>query len=427
MNEIPPPRSLRAPAPEALSQPAGPPHPPAPRRARSGRLVRIGVALALVAIAALALLRQQLLVSTEHAVISSDSILLRSPIGGEVLELAARPGQALEDGALLARVENPLADRRALVEAVLERDRAREEGLAIAAQLAALDRLAATLAGRAVAHREEAARALAASVEEGARLRAAAEARARRSELEALRVQELARGGIAAPALRERAEAERDSALQEAAALAARGEALRSRETALARGFFLDGGYGGVAYLEQRLDEIALRRADLERQAANQRAALERATQRVAEETARHARESAAELRAHGPWHAWRVPVTRGQRISAEEVVAELLDCREVFVLAAVPQDDVPAISAGQPARIRLAGETTERLGTVVGWVPDRSAQEGGRLAALPTRPRGGGQVVQIAIAPPAPDAACPVGRTGRVLFTRPGLPVLPW
>jgi hypothetical protein len=66
-----------------------------------------------------------------------------------------------------------------------------------------------------------------------------------------------------------------------------------------------------------------------------------------------------------------------------------------------------------------LAGETGELTGLVIGWVRDGMAREGGSLAVLPTRPRGGSQLLRIAIAPPVPGALGPVGRTGRVLLDR--------
>ncbi|MGG5822649.1 HlyD family efflux transporter periplasmic adaptor subunit [Falsiroseomonas sp. HW251] len=401
-----------------MSRIAPAPPPPSKRKLPVGR-ARLVVAAVLVGTAALGLARQQFTVATEHAVVSATTIPLRTPIGGEVARIALRAGEELPEGAAVL-VENPRADRRRLLDVLAERDRAADEAASLGAQIASLDDLSASLAQRAAAYREETARMLSAGVEEGLRQLAAAEARARRAGQEATRTIELARGGYAAASLRERVEADRDAALQEAGAFAARGAALRAQEEALSRGFVLNGGFGGVGYLDQRLDEIAMRRTDLARQLAAQQAALARASRRVAEETARHETERAATLQAPPGLRAWRVLAAPGQRVQAEETVAELLDCRAVFMLAVVAQRDVPMIQPGQPARVLLDGDPTERAGVVHGFLPDGMVTEGGRIAAVPTRPRGGGQVVQVDIATPPQGPACPVGRTGRVIFERP-------
>lgn len=399
---------------------------PAAPRAPSwlARRWRLLTALGLLGLAAVALLRQQLVLSTEHAVISAYAIPMRTPIGGELTAIAAQAGAALQGGMPLARVENALADRRPLLDATAEHDRAHDEAAAIGRQIAALDAIAAALTARAEELRAESQRMLAASLAEGLSLHAAAETRARRLSQDAARAIELARSGVAATALRERAEAEHDAALREAAALAARSASLRAQESAAARGLYLTGGYGGVSYLEQRLDEVALRRGELLRQQATQEAAAARAAARVAAEAERLATEREAVLHAPADWHAWRVLARPGQRVLAEDVLAELVDCRDIFVLAAIPQDDAPAIAPGQTVRLRLAGEAEERPGTVLGWMPDGMAREGGRLAVLPTRPLGNSQLLRVAIAPPEPGAPCPVGRTGRLLLDRHATPM---
>lgn len=399
--------------------PASPPPRATPQGGWLARRWRLLAAIALLGTAAVAMFRQHLVVSTEHAVISAYAIPMRTPIGGVLTAITAQAGAALEGGMPLARVENTLADRRPLLDATAERDRALEEVAALARQIAALDDITGALTARAEELRAESQHMLAAGLAEGLSLHAAAETRARRLGQEAARALELARNGVTSTALRERAEAEHDAALREAAALAARSAALAAQERAATRGLYLAGSYGGVSYLEQRLDEVALRRSELLRQHAAQQATANRAAARIAAEAERLATEREALLHAPGDWHAWRVLARPGQRVLAEDILAELVDCRDIFVLAAIPQDDAPAIAPGQPARLRLAGETQERRGTVLGWVPDGMAREGGQLAVLPTRPLGNSQLLRVAIAQPDAGMPCPVGRTGRLLLDR--------
>lgn len=419
MTELSNPALLRPPAMAPMSQHASPPAPPQPKPPRTIRPLRLLLGLVVVAAAALALARQYLALVTDHAVIAAVSIPLRTPIGGEVTAIALQPGEQVVPGAPIARIENTLADRRLLREARLEQAQALQEAAALAEQVAAFDRLAASLAERAEAYRQESARYVAAGAAEAERMQAAAEARARRAGLDAVRAMELARGGFAPVAQRDRAEAERDSAIYEAAAFGARGDAFRAQGGALDRGLFVASGFGGSSYAEQRLDEIALRRAELVRLRAAQLGVAERAARRAEEESARHEAERLAQLTAQAPWHAWRVLVKPGQRVTPEEILAEMVDCGSISVLAAVPQTMVPDIAAGQRAWLRLDGESADRAGTVRGWLPEGMTQEGGRLAVVPTRPRGRSQVAEIALDAPPDGAACPVGRSGRVLFER--------
>lgn len=327
MNDIPPLRSRLVLGPEQMSR--GTPPADAPRGdSRLKRLLQTAAAVSLVGIACFGLLREQLAISSNHAVISAATIPLRTPIGGTLTLIALDAGQTAADGTLLARVENHRADGRRLADARAERDRAAEEAAVLAGQIAALDGMAAGL-------------------------------------------------GQAGP-----------------------------------------GGGDGTP----RRDDVALWRAEMARLLAGQQAALRRADRQVAEEAARHAEEREALLQANGTWQPWRILASHGQRVAPEETVAELVDCHAAFLLAAVAQHDVPRVNLGQPVRLLLDGEPEARSGTVQGWLPDGMAREGGRLAALPTRPRGGSQIVQIGIAPAAPGHPCPVGRTGRVLFDRPGL-----
>jgi len=345
MNDIPPLRALPGPDADALSRNGQlAPRPAAGRPARAGwlhRRARMLVAGTLVAVACYGLLRQQISVGSEHAVISAAVMPLRTPIGGLVTELDLHAGEAVPLADRIARVENDRPDRRRLQDAVAERDLATTAADALTAEIATLDILAADLSRRASGQPE--------------------------------------------------------------------------------------GAHPGAnSYREQRLDEIALRRADLARQLAMQQAALARAQAAIAEESARLAQDSDAMLRADAGRLAWRIMVSHGERVTAGEALAELVDCRAVFLLAAVGQRDVPHVATGQAARILIDGEQAPRYGKVAGWLPEAMLSQGGRIAVAPSRPQGGSRVVRVTIDQPQTGTPCPIGRTGRVIFdTELGLPGL--
>lgn len=427
MPDISPPSTPRAEAFEAMSRAAGhasftlPPPPPARRAGFWARRWRLMLALALLGTAGVALLQQQLTFSTEHAVISGVTLPLRTPIAGEVATINARAGEVMVAGLAFARIENARADRGRLVDWRTERDRARDEAAALAGQMAALERLAAEIRARGQDHRDFSAEHLDAQLREIAELREAALARAQRTAQDAARAVELARAGHGTQAGRERAEAEREAARRETAALTTRMALLERQAVAAGQGIFTELGHIGAGYAEQRLDEIALRRAELARLESFQQAALRRAEQRLQEEEAQYAWEREATLVPPASQTVWRLRAQPGQRVAPGEVLAELVDCRNIFLLAAVPQSALPSLPRGTSARLRLAGEQREWPGMVVGRLGEGVVREADNLAALPSRPVAPSALVKIALEPLPEGTPCPVGRVGRVLFERRG------
>ncbi len=274
-----------------FSRPA-PTHSPVPSHGRvapAWRRPKLLAALALVGISAFGLIRHQVMLASELAVVSAPRVTLRAPIGGVVQSLSAPLGEPIAAGATVARIRD---------------DRAAAEAAGLAAELAARDAVAASLARRA---------------------------------------------------------AEAPS-----------------------------------PYLEQRADEVALRRAGLLRQQA---AALP----------------AEAELAAGGTWQLWRILAAPGQRVARDAPVADFVACGEAELLAVLAQREVPQVSPGQPVSVRLHGELAYRPGTVLGWLPEGMAQEGGGLAALPPRPRDPSRVLRIALDGAATE--CAIGRSARVVF----------
>jgi multidrug resistance efflux pump len=430
MPDIAPPGPSRAQAFEAMGRAAAPfSLPPAaplpPHRGFLARRWRLLLALLLVGAAAAGVLHHRMTLATGHAVVSAHTLPVRAPIGGEVTDLAGEPGAELPAALAFARIENTRADRTRLLDAKQERDRAQVEVGALIGQIRALEDLAADIRARGAAHREVFAEEAAAWLGEAEALRAAALARATRAGQDSARALELARGGHASPAARDRAEAELEAARREAEAQGMRILALQRQAAAARLGLFTQPGQSGAAYAEQRLDEIALRRAELARQASQQQAALARAERRLAEERELHEARRSAVVTPPGGLILWRLHTQAGQRVLPEEVLAELVDCRSAFLLATVPQNALPHLPPGSTARLRLAGEGTERIGVVVGPQGEGQAREGGNLAALPTRPPGQTALLRIALPPFDPGMPCPIGRAGRVIFDGGGLPRL--
>jgi hypothetical protein len=122
-----------------------------------------------------------------------------------------------------------------------------------------------------------------------------------------------------------------------------------------------------------------------------------------------------AVLAAGGAWQAWRVHATAGQVVARGDPLADFVACDSAELLATLTQREATRVAPGQAVSVLMQGELAYRAGTVLGWLPEGMARDGGQMAALPARPRDPSRVLRIALDGAAQD--CAVGRQGRVVF----------
>ncbi|MBY0335356.1 MAG: HlyD family efflux transporter periplasmic adaptor subunit [Acetobacteraceae bacterium] len=345
------------------------------------------------------------------ASVTADLLVARAPIAGEIRGDAV-DGMTLRPGQPLLLVENPRAERGRLIDARNEHDRARDELARLEEQGGALNTTIERLARSADQHRREAAAQIEAQSRETQQLRAAAEARAHRAAQEGARTAQLARAGFASAAMVEKAEADVASARREAQAFDMRLELLRRQAEAAGRGIYGAGGVVMVGYVQERLDDVGLRRIELQRALAVQRDALARAERRLAQEEEAFALVSRAGIEAPAGLVVWRLRARPGQTVLAHEAVAELLDCRSAHVLVAMPEGRVAEALRATDVRLRLAGEAQDRRGRVQAVVDGPAA-----ASAAPPATGEGRRLLRIAMDPGASGEPCLVGRAATVTF----------
>ena len=380
---------------------------------------KIATALGLLGAGIYAMLDDQFTLSTEHAVVSAYTVGLRSPIAGQVGGLRHAPGEAIAAGALLAVVEDPRADQQRLVDLRALHDRARAE-LAAALGAQALYRdLAADLSQRAGLHQEMALTRYASQQAEAERLLAGTEARLLRDRQNLVRKQQLVASRFGTQADLDGARADHDVSLRAVEAQQQHLLTLQTQQDGVRRGVFIEAGHVGFNYAQQRLDEVSMRIADLDRGIVSLTADFQAAVSRLGAEQRRTDQQSLAELSSPSGGLVWRVLAQEGERVAVGETVVEVMDCDAAFVLAAIPQHRAAEVQLGGIARFRLAGESRERSGRVQAVLGEGSVRGERNLAALPTRPAPGAALVRVALAPAEPGAAagCPVGRTARLVL----------
>jgi multidrug resistance efflux pump len=118
----------------------------------------------------------------------------------------------------------------------------------------------------------------------------------------------------------------------------------------------------------------------------------------------------------------WTMPAGSGEHVNRGQAVVRLLDCGSAVVTASVSESTFNRLNLGDGARFRLLGSNREYDATVV-----RLAGAGASalyadmaVAASPEHLKGYDVVLAVPGLESDPEAACAVGRTGKIAFGAP-------
>lgn len=389
------------------------------RFALSRRVVKIAFAATLCSAGAFGMLSDSTYISTSNAVVSANVVDIRAPIDGTLKGLSLPVGSVVKEGEIIGKVDNPRNDRQHLDNLLTTEISARSMFDALTAERVAL-RLQqrelvqrANLDSSAVASRLGEQAAAAAETLSGLRF-ASAEAK-----IELHRGEQLHGAGIISDASLDKLRSLQLVASQAVAAQQATLAGLRGETYDAAHGMLTEpGDASDVSYSRQRADELAMKLAENSVALAVARGQTEEAQMNVKAETVRENLMRQSEIHAPIQGVVWKRNATDGEHILDGASVLSLVDCARQFVLVQIPQDRVPDVALNREARIRLAGESEERMGTVSSISGDVLKLENARLAALPfqesTQPMA---TIVITLKGQEKAPSCFVGRAARVLI----------
>ena len=391
-------------------------------RLQLGRIIKVSFAAILLVGTAVAIFVGQDHLTADNAVVSAYVLSVRSPIQGEVSGLQLHVGDMVQGTTLLAHVSDKRVSDEHLVDLRSELARGSAEHAAFEIQRRALIALRTVLATRSEEYRTaQIAYTLASSGEAAANL-SGGTFRLEMARRDMGRKVSLGHSGDVSVASVDRATLDAHTAETDVASQAAHLAYLRTREAAAAHGIFLDTGSNDVSYSTQRIDEIDLRLADIDRAGAGLAAGKALVQVRLAAEERRFAALSEAELKLSARGTVWKLGVSNGERVSMGDTLAQVIDCEASFIVAAISQRDFSSVELGRLAHFRLSGETTDREGRVLSVTGDSSVSGDRNLAATPVADRTTTAVVRIEVLPTGNKGAeCLVGRTARVLLPTTG------
>lgn len=383
------------------------------------RTIKLGIAGTCLLAGAYAAVSNQRYVQSDNAVVTAYLSSVRVPIEGTLKSFHVQTGARVEAGQRLGEVENTRANAERIQDLDVAKEEASGQASAIDKQMTALEAQRQRLMSRAALHAGAVSARLALQAAESENLLAQKEAVLAEATTSMQRQQQLHDEGIVSQANIEQMIAQYKVAQQALAAQQAAVTVLKAESQFAKQGILTEQGYGSdVAYSAQRVDEINLQLANLQQTSATLKLhadALQSSISAAAEYSDLMHR---AELLSPITGTIWQVQAQEGERLNLGQDVLQVIDCKQQFVLAAIPQKDVSHLDLNGVARIKLSGERQVQTGRIL----DVSEQIGKneRLAADVLVQKKGTAVVRIALTPESDEAAkCSVGQVAQVMLPR--------
>lgn len=384
------------------------------------RIVKLLVAGAIVVVGAFIIIAEQLSGASTDAVINARLTTVTAPVAGQ-LALADRPlGALVSRGEQLGSVSDPLVDTVRLDDLNLERSLLQAERARMSEQISAINQSVDALTRRSDRYRSERIRQLEAEVAAAGARAEAAQARLEEARGSLRRAEELSGRGFQTAAALEGARA--DARVAERTLEQAQNElsVTNIQLDAARNGTFLGDSFNDAPYSEQRVEELFLRRQELEAQLSEVTEQVAALTERIAAEQRRVNRLAGADITANVNGRLWQVPAGDGERVQRGEPVMRLVNCDSVIVTLSVTESVYNDLRIGDPATFRLRGSDAAFEGTISRLAGSGAATIYENLAVKPGQKQLERYDVTLLLPALRSDSefGCAIGRTGRAFFT---------
>lgn len=384
------------------------------------RLLRIGLGVFLLLGGLYVLIGEHLAGVSADATVNARINVVRAPIEGQVRLAVRSIGARVRSGELVAELADERFDVARLLNLERDRDQQKIELQRVAAHRAMLTEARAGFASQLAIYQQGRIGQIVARIAEAKAAEEAATARLREAEASLKRANDLSVRGVQTAANLDRARAAHDVAQQELEGLRQR-TSYAAAELASARdGVFIGDSYNDAPFSAQRMREIDIRLAEL---AAERRQIEERAAQferQIQAERLRVHGMTTAALTARIDGMAWDFLVDDGEYARRGQDLVKLVDCNALVVTASVTEALYDQLSIGAPAQFRLFGDERVFDATITRLGGSGAEQLYANLAVGPSAEHLAR--FDVTLSAPAlirqPDLTCPIGRTGRVIFT---------
>ncbi|SEN77631.1 Multidrug resistance efflux pump [Palleronia pelagia] len=391
----------------------------------STRILRLSAATLLLASAAVAIAPRMTGHISSSAVVNAPIIAVYAPFDGVIEQASPSIAQPVAEGDTLLVLNNRSlrgSELRALRSSLAA---VSGEMSGLTQQSNALERLRKELEDRRAATVDARKRWFVPRLDEAWAMVQHAEATVEASKARLERLEKLSKNGSAP---QREVDSARTALLEDRATLASATATMRRLQIerdALTGGSNLDLESNDLEQIGYRLDEIAVRQADIQARLIQLRASRQGLQSQIAGLSIETKKQNAFVPKVTAAGVIWEVSAPEGSSVSIGEPLAQILDCSRRFMEVILPEESFETIVPGTPAQVKYKGATesfTARVAAVYGanTRPNRNMQ-----AAEPriTVDRGLRVIVGIgAVDPSDPKvsrAFCEVGRSAEVRFDR--------
>lgn len=383
------------------------------------RFVKAAAGIAIVAVFGWLPLRALFQTSSVEAVVNSRLVTLRSPIDGKISAGASLSGDlgTVGEGTFILRVVNPRGDRVRLDDLRSQMSRLENERPSLVSKIASAQAGQKDLARQAALFTAGRIRQLEARIAEVQTSIEAAAARREEAAAAVERASSLIKSGSVSSV--ELGRLTRDQTIAQQTEIGARRrlDATQVELTAAREGTFLGDSYNDRPSSVQREEEMRQRAEGLTADVAHADAQISWLVGEIESERSRYIGRSEADIKFPVAGRIWEVMTAPGEDVRAGQPLIRLLDCSGAVVTANVTESVYNGLQLGSLAHFRPSAGGPELTGTVVNLTG--SAGVAANLAINPDALSKEPYRATISV-PDLNDGSndCPVGRTGRVIFS---------
>lgn len=200
-------------------------------------------------------------------------------------------------------------------------------------------------------------------------------------------------------------------------------QAVRAEDAAAKQAVYLSDGSNDAPYAEQQRARLMLRRQEVMSELTRARANMIQVGVQVASERERYQR-AAAYQAVIPPQHlVWNIEARPGSEVVEGQSLLTVADCRNRFVVVALPARKIERLSVGDVARVRLLGADHWQDGRVRRITGGAARQDSRLFAAEMPKPGPSSFTVEVSLEtgdPPDARRSCDIGRPADVRFGGP-------
>lgn len=384
------------------------------------KLLRISLGVVLLLGGLYVLIGEHLAGTSADATVNARITVVRAPIEGQVRLAVRSIGARVKAGELIAEIADERFDTARLLDLERDRDHQKIELQRVAAQRTVLGEARRGFAAQLDDYQRGRVSQIEARIAEAKASQDAAMARLREADSALKRANELNDRGVQTAANLERARAAHDVAQQELESARQRANYLATELAAARSGVFIGDSYNDAPFSSQRVRELDLRLAELTSEQQQIEARVTQFERQIQAERVRVNRLTSGTLAARIDGMAWDFLVDDGEYARRGQDLVKLVDCNGLIVTASVTEALYDKLSIGAPAQFRLFDDQRVFDATITRLGGSGAAQLYANLAVGPSAEHL--KRFDVTLSVPAllqqPDLSCPIGRTGRVIFS---------